>query len=481
MKTLKYWHLLFIQLSASLLFLLPFNSYSQEYTITESYLIEDICSCDLDQDGDQDLILSTNSYFLPDTLFIFYNDGIGNLSKTSIGRSNSLFVRCGLIDNDQYPDIITTDGYDIIFIKNNGDGSFGDEIIIASAEGGRVIEYINDMDGDGLNDLVYTYNAYNYKWGILKNEGNLLFTDHIVFDGGMGGNLFPRIGTLNNDNLPDACLAFTPEGIHVLINSGNLTFDSLLLCSTSAQSQICKLNLTPPDDILIFSTNTNELLLFENLGNNVFININTLPLVGPVILTDVADFNNDGFDDYCYALCWWTGCTDSIYISINNQQWSFYEPQRYYVGPMELFGTETADLNGDYFNDIIMYGYTPRNSFKILWNDGFGGFSYENPVGVDEINKSSTKIRISASPNPFTTNILITIKSNINSDLKISITDLYGRLVREFNAVKININDPIEIIWDGRGFSDQEIPKGIYFLIVSDSQHYTHTQKIIKY
>ena len=234
-------------------------------------------------------------------------------------------------------------------------------------------------------------------------------------------------------------------------------------------------------DILLSSNNTDELLLFENKGNLNFVKNNTVSLIGPVYLNDFSDFDNDGYDDFCYSLCWWTGCTDSIYISINNQQWSFYEPQQYYVGPMELFRTGTADLNGDNFSDIIMYGYSPRNAFKILWNDGFGSFSYENPVGIKENHNLSNKIKIEINPNPFTSITRLTITSASDSQFKISIVDLYGRPVKEFNAGMIEINEPIEIKWDGRGFSDQEIPKGIYLLIVSDNQHNTHTQEIIKY
>jgi len=481
MKTLKYWNVLFIQLLVSFSFILPFKSYTQEYYITESYLIKDVCNSDIDLDGDKDLIICSSSNGLPDSLFIFYNDGIGYLNKTSLYLQNSIFVLCGNVDDDENPDIITKGGGNILFIKNNGDGTFGEEIAIAPSEGSRIIEYIEDMNGDGMNDLVYTYNTYYYKWGILKNEGNLLFTDYIIFDGGIGGNLFPRIGTLNNDNLPDACLSYLPNGIHTLMNNGNLTFDTSLLCTTKASPRICKLNLTPPDDILIFSHNTDELILYENLGNNVFMIRNTLPLINALSSSNIADFNNDGYDDLCYSICWWSGCTDSIYIRINDQNWNFNEPQQYYVGQMEIFSTETADLNGDNLNDIIMYGYSPRNAFKILWNDGFGNFSYENPLGIGERPNQSSTLKISVSPNPISTYSLITIKSKINSDIKIFITDLCGRPVKVFNTSKIKINEPIEIKWDGKGFSVQEIPKGIYLLIVSDSQHNTHTQKIIKY
>jgi len=456
---MKYRIALFILCLVILIFILPVNLYSQEYFITESYFIDDICNCDIDLDGDNDLIISsTYNGTNADSLFIYYNDGTGNLAKTSVNRRNGIFVHCGNIDNDEYPDIITKDANSILYIKNNGDSTFGEEIILAPTKGNRVIEYIEDMDGDGLNDLVYTYNAYYCKWGILKNEGDLLFTDHIIFDDGMGGNLFPRIGTLNNDNLPDVCLSYTPAGIHTLMNNGNLTFDTSLLCTTKASPRICKLNLSPPDDILIFSYNTDELILYENLGNNVFMNRNTVPLIDALSSTDIADLNDDGYDDYSFALCWWTGCTDSIYISINDHNWSFYKPQQYYVGPMEIFQTESADLNGDNFKDIIMYGYTPRNAFKILWNDGFGSFSYENPVGIGESLKPSSKLKIDVSPNPASDIITISFPDNFkNKNTDMIIFNVMGVEVRHVPVIQNDKEINVDI---------SSLPAGLYFVVM---------------
>jgi hypothetical protein len=469
------WNRLFIQCLVYLLFLLPVNLYSQEYNIADSYFIKDIYSSDIDLDGDNDLIISSASNGLPDSLYFFYNDGIGNLNKFSVCRRNGIFVLCGNIDEDQYPDIITKDGYNILYIKNNGDGTFGEEVELFPTKGNRVIEYIADMDQDGLNDLVYTYNAYYCKWGILKNEGDLLFTDHIIFDDGMGGgNLYPRIGNLNNDSLPDACLSFTDAGTHILINNGDFTFDTTLLCTTMADAQICRLNSILPDDIALFSVNTGELFLYENLGNDEFINKDTLPLTGPVMITDVADYNNDGYDDYSYALCWWTNCTDSIYISINDKNWLFHKPQQYYAGLMEFwFRTESADLNGDNFNDIIMYGYTPQNAFKILWNDGFGCFSYENPVGIGENINLTNKLKIEIKPNPFKNQTMFSFVLLSGSEVSISIYDQLGRKVMTYpNKYYAEGTHSIE-------FMNDKLSPGMYFLEITIDKKTTNSRKLI--
>lgn len=463
-----------------LLIFFPLIASCQEFTI--SYTVQDISSCDIDLDGDQDLIIcSANDGTTQDTLYIFYNDGVGNFTKFAINRTNRIFVICGKIDNDPYPDIITAGNGSIWYIKNNGDGTFGEEISITPSQDYKRIDYIIDMDGDLLNDLVYTYSSMYNKWGILKNEGELSFTDHIVYDDGIGSTITPSIGNLNTDNLPDACLSYTPTGVHFLINNGDLTFDTTLLCSTKAPPQICKLDIISSEDILLFSLNTDELLLFENLGNNTFVNINILPLIGPVMLTDITDFNNDGYDDYCYAVCWWNDCTDSIYISTNDQNWSFSEPQLYYVGQMQLFKTESTDLNGDNFNDIVIYGYYPINAFKILWNDGFGRFSYENPVSIEEKKNKANYLEINICPNPFSKHCSITINSSLTSLYKISIVNIFGRLVKEFESTIINRDEIFEFYWDGKDVAGTIMPEGIYFLNVSDIHKSVQTKKIIKY
>jgi hypothetical protein len=244
---------------------------------------------------------------------------------------------------------------------------------------------------------------------------------------------------------------------------------------------ICKLNNIAPDDIAVFSNNTDELLLFENLGDAEFVSRDTLPLIGPVMVTDIADFNNDGYDDYCYALCYWTGCTDFLYVCLNNQQWGFHEPQLYYVAQMLFFHTESADLNGDGFVDIVLYGYNPLNAFKILWNDGFGGFSYENPVGINEAPKDNNIWEVVIKPNPFNSLIYVSLISTVNSRFKISIFDIFGRLVRDFETGIMQPGEYLEIDWDSLDFSGQEVRNGIYLLSISDGNKNHQTYKIIKY
>ncbi len=461
--------------------IISFTLQAQEYYVSPGRFIDDICAKDIDLDNDIDLIVCSSDGST-DTLYIFTNDGNGKLTGTAYNRICRIHAECGIVDDDPYPDIISAGPDGALFLKNNGDGTFAEAISIAPPSPSRVTEYIIDMDNDGLNDLIYTYNAYYRKWGILKNEGNLIFTDHIIFDSGMGGNLDPSVGNLNGDILPDVCLAFLPTGTHYLINNGDLTFDTTLLCSTGTNNAyVCDLNSSQPKDIELFSVNTQQLFLYENLGNATFHIRDTLPLNGPVLITSIADYNNDGLDDYAYAICWWDGCTDSIYVSLNNGDWGYIPAQHYFVGQMELFRTETADLNNDGYNDIIMYGYSPQNAFKVLWNDGTGHFSYDNTVGESELQRLKINFTINILPNPFTTNTSIHFISCIEGHCCISIMNLYGVIVKTSGDIEMNGNINQEFKWDGRDNAGRVIPAGIYVVEFYVKNSCIASRKIVKY
>ena len=63
-----------------------------------------------------------------------------------------------------------------------------------------------------------------------------------------------------------------------------------------------------------------------------------------------------------------------------------------------------------------------------------------------------------------------------NDNAKIAIYDLLGRPVNTVNIL-LNENQNYSWVWDGLDMLDQEIPAGIYFLIITVGQK-IETQKI---
>jgi hypothetical protein len=459
------------------LILVQVNTFSQEYTMPS--FVHAIDACDIDKDGSIDIVVSC-AY--EDSIVILFNDGNGNFDLNYYYRPTNVLI-CGCFDGDNIPDLITgTEGY-LFFIKSNGDRSLGENIVLADFSGAYTLYSLIDLNSDGWNDLVYDYDTY---WGILKNNGNLTLTNKIL-GSGSGSPAHPSVGFLNNDSLPDILVSYSITGgfqvTKYQINNSNFNFTTHILNDTVYTPVVSEMNNIFPNDLMLFYNPTPEVLLYENTGDATFISQgihNTMNSAG-VIFNNSSDYNQDGYDDFSYTQCFWTGCTDSLYVELNDQNWSFYRPQQYYIGTLNWFRIKSSDLNGDNFPDFYMTGYNDNHSIKILWNNGDGTFSNLNPVGIKENPDPLNNLKIEIRPNPFSSFIYISLKSISSPQYKISIVDIYGRPVKDFNIANVKINETLEINWDGKDYSGQTVPKGIYFLIVSDTKNYIQTSRLIKY
>jgi len=463
----KIYHLLFCVL---LFFVFPCkHSFSQEYTMPS--FVHAIDACDMDMDGSYDIIASC-AY--EDTIVILFNDGFGNFDPYYFGRPTG-YLLCGCIDGDGIPDIVTTTD-NLNFIKNNGDRTITESVVVLIQDINFPVLSIIDMNNDGWNDIVYDRDTY---WGIYKNNGNLTFTNIILSSDG-GGYAQPSIGFFNNDSLPDIVISYSYDSksqvTKYLINEGNFNFITNILDYFDYTPIVSEMNNIFPDDLTLFYNPSPEVHLYENIGNSTFISrgIHYIRNSADVIFADKADYNQDGFDDFSYTQCFWTGCTDSLYIELNDQNWAFERAQQYYIGTLNWFRIKSADLNGDHYPDFYMTGYDSNNKIKILWNNGFGFFSYENPVGINTPHAGS-RYNISAAPNPFLNNVTITINAENAEYLFISIYDMTGRKVKGLQPEGWS---PF-FTWDGHNDSGLDCPAGMY-LIFMEGNKYCYFTKVVK-
>jgi hypothetical protein len=461
--------------------LLSTSSIAQEYTLP--YIIKDIALCDMDLDGNNDIIISIwSTDTIPDTVYFYYGIGEGNFSLDAIQRENGLFIFCKDIDGDSLRDIITRDANNILSIKNYGARTYGPEVALYPATNHNMqIKYVADMNNDGLNDLGYTSGNNTAYWGILKNNDSLNFENINLFDGGIGPVPTQFIGYMNGDDLLDINTTFPEIGTYALLNQGNFNFSSRELDTLPIQYKpILNIDTVFPQDVMLFRGQSEEIRLLDNfqLRDSLF-------LENAVRLEDINDYNQDGFDDYCYTRCWFGYCTDSIYIRINNQDWGFYHNQHYYVDPMwTMFFVRSADLNGDNYPDLVLSGYNDRRQFKILWNDGTGSFSYINPVAISEQTSLTSSINISVFPNPFRNSINIEIKikdlSYLQNSGQVEILDFMGKSIITY-PISFNQNDEKTVVaWDGHSSKGSISAPGIYFVKFHLQGFGCRTLKVIK-
>jgi hypothetical protein len=263
------------------------------------------------------------------------------------------------------------------------------------------------------------------------------------------------------------------------LNNGNFNFSSFLLTETLFTPYSAELNASFPNDLLLFQVPTNEVHLYENLGNSIFA-LNSIHYINNsagVYVHNRADYNNDGYDDFCYIQCFLTGCTDSLYVEINDQQWSFEVAQQYHIGTINYLKLKSADLNGDEFQDLYMTGYNSNNKVKILWNNGDGSFSYLNPVGIKNPEQSQAKL-ISISPNPFISSTTIEFVCKGTSKTTLKILDMNGIEITSYHNIQCTNGGIVRVHWDGTDNSDIRCNPGVYLIILNHNGMIS-SQKII--
>jgi hypothetical protein len=168
-----------------------------------------IDACDMDMDGSIDIVVSC-AY--EDSLVILYNDGVGNFQINAYHRITGFSI-CGCIDGDSIPDIITTKDGDLIFIKNNGDRTLEQGMVVETLGTTFPFECVVDMNNDGWNDLLYDINN---EWGIYENNGDLTFTQ-IILGVDNDSKVNPSIGYFDEDSQKDIVVSYSYQNSILLL------------------------------------------------------------------------------------------------------------------------------------------------------------------------------------------------------------------------------------------------------------------------
>lgn len=114
------------------------------------------------------------------------------------------------------------------------------------------------------------------------------------------------------------------------------------------------------------------------------------------------------------------------------------------------------------------------------WMTGNSSSDDENKGGNTVVEESYENISLKAFPNPFTTNLNISINL-VNKTEIISSVEIYnsnGQIVTQFDISQFFGQESVDFKWDGRDSSGRQLPNGIY-LIVIKSNSSAKTMKVI--
>jgi hypothetical protein len=468
----------FILLIIVILILSNGKGFAQDFTLPA--FIDDITSCDIDLDGDTDILCICQILnYDEDSIFIFINNGIGVFQKISYLYPNVNFILCDCVNEDSFPDIVSRYGPNIYYIPNYGTSGLGLIVPIIDLSGTLDVCKIVDVNLDNLNDIIYTHTSDEY-WGIIKNNGDLTFTNKIIQSGSSTTN--PGVGFITDDSQQDIVLTYSAfDRSSVNVNDGNFNFTEVVLEETFiGEAFVMDIDNEGTDDFAFANYYTKTVPLYKFTGNNQFELQSNFYAEGTYPLSSFlpADFNQDGFDDFAITRGDWWNSSDSLYIYLNDHNWSFNLNQILYIGVQTWYKSCTTDLNGDEFPDIFMKGCNGNNILTLLWNDGNGNFSFENPVGIYESNNFEFSLKIF--PNPFTTHLKVEVIPKINNGVTITISNIYGSIIKTFIISKTELSNCQTITWDGYDENRILCPAGVYIITVR-TESIQFSKKVLKY
>ena len=261
----------------------------------------DVEVADLDNDGLVDIITCQRTEA---KIRWFRNLGNENfVEQNTIRNTFSENIHIDDIDNDGFLDVVTLSGStQAIWIKNNGDGTFGTSKLITNQLKNPDDIYTADFDGDGdLDVLTHSVSDYHLAWH--ENDGNgnfinstLLLPDFI----GVGRAI---ANDIDSDGDFDIITSSSFKGTKVLKNNGTGIFNEEISLSVGGQDiyelKVEDMNKDGIKDIIVAGQYINIAYQNSDLSFNIETRVNQKSRHR--LSLSITDINNDGHLDFTYS------------------------------------------------------------------------------------------------------------------------------------------------------------------------------------
>jgi uncharacterized repeat protein (TIGR01451 family) len=326
------------------------NSKAEFYSSTMldqgTYNINTFSCTDMDGDGDIDIVTSIYALAEGSTVW-FENLGNGQFSSRKKIHDNTKNVWSFTIvtdwDQDKKEDLITSVGESgIWWAKNNGNGNFSTPQLLVTASAGQITLATDDLDQDGITDLVMV-NSLQEKMIWYKKLGNGKLGTENVFNLTDESPRMAQIRDISGDGLPDLVVSCDASGqVLWYKNTGNGTFSTQqLLAKMIEANHYYMFDLKDidqdgdPDLICINNTNGN-LQVLKNDGMGSYSLFFQSPFKNqPIRTCFLTDVNRDGLLDMLSSktphIVWHENITDKPQIS----GWVYWDKN----------GNKKADVN----------------------------------------------------------------------------------------------------------------------------------------
>lgn len=348
-----------------------------------------IASGDIDNDGDVDLVYGASG-LSPNESRILLNDGNGNFTLGTVLVSYAFYAD---IDNDiqivdfnadGIKDVVAFEGsisdgifmwdgannYQRKFIDNDNNGSYDNESFL-----------IFDIDNNGFLDIV-RQNQVRNRITIIYQFSGFNFTRKVIegyFEGMSGSQM--AFGDINNDGKSDLIIANNSTAFNDDISwweniNGQLYRHQIYSYLDGVRiPKFVDIDNDGDQDIVVtvsgdIGNSENELLLYENIGDNNFINWRLSDSLDYAADVEPADIDGDGDIDLFVSA---RDASDLIWLRNDGQKGDWYS-STIDADINQVLGIHAVDIDGD--NDVDIVGCA-NNDDKLFWyqNNGAGTFT----------------------------------------------------------------------------------------------------------
>ena len=165
-----------------------------------------------------------------------------------------------------------------------------------------------------------------------------------------------------------------------------------------------------------------------------------------------------------------------------------------YIPPTAILGstlyTQMFDQNigmsmGAYMNMVYSLinmegasGAFNRNQIRLTALQGDPSLSLRSPLVTDVEKEITSNYTINSYPNPFTERITVEYNTETSGDLNFLVYNLNGQKVSELTPT--HNTGHVEMNWNGQNSTGQELPSGVYLVVVTENGSPAGMQKIVK-
>ncbi|KPJ58374.1 MAG: hypothetical protein AMJ46_14285, partial [Latescibacteria bacterium DG_63] len=274
-----------------------------------------VYACDLDGDGDNDVLSASVS----DDKIAWYENRLNDLTadfgpqqviSTQADGAASVYA-CDL-DGDGDNDVLSASAYDdkIAWYENSGDGTFGPQQAIGTDVDYAASVYACDLDGDGDNDVL-SASRYNDRIAWYENNGSGTFGGKQSISTQPRGPMSVYACDLDGDGDNDVLSASYFDDVIAWyenrLNEQTADFGSQQVISRWAADgahsvYACDLDGDGDNDVLSASWNDNKVAWYENLSGGTFGDQQVISTqAGEVRSVYACDLDGDGDNDVLSA------------------------------------------------------------------------------------------------------------------------------------------------------------------------------------